>query len=38
MKNTLKAPKIYGKFSKTLWNMKNQNKVFRAHDKITWSI
>jgi hypothetical protein len=34
MKNTSKAPKIQGKFSETLWNMRNSNKVFRAHDKI----
>jgi hypothetical protein len=34
VKNTLKAPKNLGKFSKTLWNMRNPNKVFGAHDKI----
>jgi hypothetical protein len=34
MKNTLKAPKIWGKFSKTLWNMRNPNKVFEAHYKV----
>jgi len=33
-KNTPKAPKIRGKFSETLWNMRNSNEVFRAHDKI----
>jgi len=35
MKNT---PKIQEKFSETFWNMSNPNKVFRAHDKIIWSI
>jgi hypothetical protein len=34
VKNTLKAPKIWENFSKTLWNMRNPNKVFEAHDKI----
>jgi hypothetical protein len=34
MKNTPKALKIKEKFSKTLWNMKNPNKVFGAHYKI----
>jgi len=38
MKNTLKAPKIQGKFSKTLWNMRNSNRVFETHEKIIWSI
>jgi len=36
--NTLKALKIQRKFSEALWNMKNPNKVFGAHDKIIWSI
>jgi hypothetical protein len=34
MKKTPKALKIRRKFSETLWNMRNQNKVFEAHDKI----
>jgi hypothetical protein len=38
MKNTPKALKNQGKFSKTLWNMRNLDKVFEAHDKIIWSI
>jgi hypothetical protein len=38
MKNTPNAPKIQGKFSETLWNMRNPNKVFGAHDEIIWSI
>jgi hypothetical protein len=38
VKNTPKAPEIQEKFSETLWNMRNQNKVFRAHDKIFLSI
>ena len=37
-KNTPKALKIRGKFPETLWNMRNPNKVFRAYDKIIWSI
>jgi len=38
MKNTPNAPKIQGKISETLWNMRKLNKVFEAYDKITWSI
>jgi hypothetical protein len=34
MKNTPKAPKIQRKFPETLWNMRNPNKVFGAHEKI----
>jgi hypothetical protein len=34
MKNTLKAPKIQKKFSETLWNMRNPDKVFEVHYKI----
>jgi hypothetical protein len=34
MKNTLKAPKIRENFPETLWNMRNPNKIFGAHDKI----
>jgi hypothetical protein len=34
VKNTPKAPKIRGNFSEKLWNMRNPNKVFGAHDKI----
>jgi hypothetical protein len=34
MKNTPKALKIQGKFSETLGNIKNPNKVFGAHEKI----
>jgi hypothetical protein len=34
MKNTPKALKIGGKFSGTLRNMRNPNKVFENHDKI----
>jgi hypothetical protein len=34
MKNPLKALKIQGKFSETLWNIRNPNKVFGAHEKI----
>jgi hypothetical protein len=30
MKNTLKIPKIPGKFPKTHWDMNNPNKVFGA--------
>jgi len=37
MKNTPKAPKIQGKFLETLWNMRNPDKVFGAHDEINWS-
>ena len=37
-KNTLKALKIQWKFSETFYNMRNLNKVFRAHEKIFWSI
>ena len=33
-KNTLKPPKIWGRFLETLWNMMNPNKVFGAHEKI----
>jgi hypothetical protein len=38
VKNTLKASKIWKKFPETLWNMRNPDKVFGAHDKIFWSI
>jgi hypothetical protein len=38
MKNTPKALKIQGKFSETLWNMWNPNKVFGAHEKIDETI
>jgi len=38
MKNTPNTPEIQGKISETLWNMRNSNKVFGAHDKIIWSI
>jgi hypothetical protein len=34
MKNTPKALKIQGKFSETLWNISNPNKVFGAHENI----
>ena len=34
MKNTPRPPKIWGKFSETLWNMMNSNKVFGAYEKI----
>jgi hypothetical protein len=34
VKNTPKALKIQKKFPETLWNMRNPNKVFGAHDKI----
>ena len=37
-KNTPKAPKILGKFSKTLLNIMNPNKVFRAHENIVAKI
>jgi hypothetical protein len=37
-KSTPKALKIQGKLSETLWNMKNPNKVFGAHDEIIWGI
>jgi len=33
-KNTPKALKIREKFPETLWNMRNPNKVFGAHEKI----
>jgi hypothetical protein len=33
MKITLKALKIQGKFSETLWNMRNPNKVIGAHER-----
>jgi hypothetical protein len=32
MKNTLKIPKIPGKFSEVHWDMKNSNKVIGAHE------
>ena len=40
MKNTPRPLKIWGKFSETLWNMMNSNKVFGAHEKIVgnWNI
>jgi hypothetical protein len=38
MKNTPKALKIQEKISETLWNMRNLDKVFGAHEKIFWSI
>jgi hypothetical protein len=38
VKNTPKALKIWENFPETLWNMRNPNKVFGAHDKIIWSI
>ena len=38
MKNTLRPPKIWGKFPETLWNMMNQNKVFGAHEKIVGNL
>jgi hypothetical protein len=31
VKNTPEPLKIWGKFSKTLWNMRNPNKVFETH-------
>jgi hypothetical protein len=31
-------PKKSRNFPETLWNMRNPNKVFGAHDKIIWSI
>jgi hypothetical protein len=34
MKNTPKVSKIWGKFSETLWNMRNPDKVFGDHYKI----
>jgi hypothetical protein len=34
MKNTSKALKIQKKFSETLWNIRNPDKVFGAHEKI----
>jgi len=37
-KNTPKTLKIRGKFPEILWNMRNPNTVFGAHDKIIWSI
>jgi hypothetical protein len=38
MKNTPKALKIQEKFSETVWNMRNPDKVFGTHEKIFWSI
>jgi hypothetical protein len=35
MKNT---PKIQGKISETLWNMRKPIKIFGSHDNIIWSI
>jgi hypothetical protein len=34
MKNTPKALKIQEKFSETVWNIRNPNKVFGVHEKI----
>ena len=39
-KNTPRPPTIWEKFPKTLWNMRNPNKVFGSYEKIvkTWNI
>jgi hypothetical protein len=38
MKNTPKTLKIGEKFSETLWNLRNPDKVFGTREKIFWSI